>query len=147
MRPVEGMKAPRSAENSSDLSVEISRPQGLSLDQKTSLHGIWFRGQVKARPRLGFDMKNKVVRKFSGKHQRSAFGRKHERRLAGAKQLRGINRAQRWDGSGSNRRQADHNHRFWIAKRRRIVQAQVEFIMVGQTQRRDVLVLRGMRGV
>ncbi len=117
----------------------------MGLDRKSSTHGVRLRGQVDARARLGFDVKNEVAREVCGKNQRSALGRKQQRRLARTKYLSWIDRAQGWNGSGANRRQADHDHRLRIAKGGRVVQAQIEFVLFGQGQRGDVLILRGMR--
>ena len=66
--------------------------------------------------------------------------------LARTQYLRSDRRAQGRKRSRPHRRQTDHDDRLGIAKRRRIIEAQVEFVFLGQRHRRNVLILRGVRG-
>ena len=56
----------------------------------------------------------------------------------------GIDRAKRRRRRAPDRRQANHDHRFRIAKRWRIVQLQIERLAFRQRQRRNVLILGGV---
>ena len=70
---------------------------------------------------------------------------KQKRRLARTKYLGRIHRAKRWNRCGMDRRESDHQHGFRIAKRWRIVQAEIQFVFRRQSQGRNVLILRGVR--
>src|SRR5579864_6819461 len=109
-------------EGSGDFTVEVRGLEGLRLDQESALQRVWLCGEIDARARFNFDMENEVVCEIGGEDQGSAFRRKEQRRPARTKHLRRIERAQRRNWSWTDRRQADHDHRFRIAERRRIVE-------------------------
>ncbi len=146
MRSIECVEAPRSANRADYFSIHVGGLQRLRLDGKTSEQGIGLGGQIDAVARLGVDVEHEIVRQVGRKNQRSAFGGKQQRRLARAKYLRCVHGAQWRNWRRVNRRQTNHQDRLGIAKGRRIIEAQVEFVFFRQSQRGDVLILRGMRG-
>src|SRR6202167_6499666 len=53
---------------------------------------------------------------------------------------------QRRVGRRHHQGQGDYDDGLWISERRRIVEAEIKVVLLGQRERRDVLILRGMRG-
>ena len=91
-----------------------------------------------------FHVKYKVVRQFGCKNQRRSLRRQHKIRLICAKYLLRINCPQRGRHCSMHRRQRNHQNRFRIAKRRWIIEPQVQVIFSRQCQRRNVLEQRRM---
>ena len=118
----------------------------MRVDGKPPEHGIRLSFEVDWMAGFCLHVKNHVVREFACEHQRSAIGSKQERGLSRAQHLRRIDRAKRRRRSCSNRRQTNHDDRLGIAERWGIIQMQIEFILLGQRQRRNVLVLRRVGG-
>ena len=84
------------------------------------------------------------MRDIGGEHQRSAFDGQNQRRFLQAEYFLGIYGAKRRELSSFDGGQSDDDHGLRFAERRRIIEAQVQLLLLRQGERRYVLIFRGV---
>src|ERR1700716_1443975 len=131
MGTIKRTEAPGSAEDADCFSVYVRRVTPGWIHNKSTL-GRPSLGRKIDGPRLGLHMKNKVVRQFGCEDQRCSVDRQHKRGLIQAENLSRFHRSQWRKRRRSNWWQSDHEHRFWIAERRRVIEPQIELILFRQ---------------
>ena len=118
--------------------------ESVPVNHESATRGIRPGGKVNGLPSLTLKVESEVMRELRGKGKRGPFDRQHQRRLFEAEQLVRVNGAKWRQLSGFHCRQGDNQHRFGIAKGRWVVQLQVQLVVLGQGQCRNVLVFRAM---
>ena len=125
----------------------MRRIQSGRVDHQATLHRISLGGQVDGLMILRAQTQRHLMCIVRGENQRRALNRHDQACLSGAQRCFGVHCMQRRRLRSLDCRQRRHQHRFRIVERRRGVQCQGELIPMLRGQRRNVLILRGAKGI
>src|ERR1700722_7400080 len=131
-RTVKSFEAPFAAKSSFCLRIQLAGVQAVRINQESATSCVGCCWKIHASAGFAFDVKNKIVRDVGGEHQRSAFDGQNQGRFLQAEYFLGIYGAKRRELSGFDRGESDDDHGLWFAKGRRIIEAQIQLLLLGQ---------------
>src|ERR1700745_3246580 len=143
-RAVESFEAPFAAESSFCLRIQLAGVQAVRINQESAASCVGCCRKIHARAGFAFDVKNKIARDIGGEHQRSAFDGQNQRRFLQAEYFFGIYGAKRRELSGFDGGKSDYDHGLRFAERWRIIEAQIQLLLLGQRERGYVLIFRSV---
>src|SRR5579862_3309748 len=143
-RAVKSFEAPFAAKSSFCLRIQLAGVKSVSVDQESAASCVCCRREIHSGAGFAFDVKNKIVRDVGGEHQRSAFDGQNQRRFLQAEYFFGIYGAKRRELSGFDGGQSDDDDGLRFAKRRRIIETQIQLLLLRQRERGNVLIFRGV---
>src|SRR6202030_859690 len=140
----ESFEAPMSAKDSLRLWIQLAGVQPVCINQESAAGRARYGRKIHASARFALDMKNEIVRDVGREHQRSALDGKNQGRLLQAEYFLYIHRPKRRELGSFDRGQSHYQYGLWFAERRRIIQPEVQLLLLRQRERWYVLIFRRM---